>query len=152
MINSLFKETYGVFEILTVERMFYFFIFNLACAWSDIYADMPLKRKMEQVRGCQINQKTINDLVKDLYKRVSDGENFKRKPFASNSPPMRKITMESLKEMNMEKGALVKGISLKNAKCRNFIWESIKKLLSFGILIILLKNQLYPYLKRNKYL
>ena len=37
MINSLFPDTWCVFEKLEVQRMVYYLIFNLACTTAQIY-------------------------------------------------------------------------------------------------------------------
>ena len=40
-INSLFGESITVFEKVTIQRMVYFFVFNVAVIFSDMYTVEP---------------------------------------------------------------------------------------------------------------
>jgi len=86
-------------------------VFNIACQASEIYSSEKIQHQVFQAKQCQKNQKEINDLIKEVYKKKNDGTEFKRKPFGGRSVAAKKVFNESLKELAMEKEILVKGIS-----------------------------------------
>lgn len=93
------------------------------------------------------NQKIISDLSKELYKKLQKGHEFKRKPLGSRNPAVKKIMMESAKELQIETNALTQGISEKSARMRHTFWTWVKNILACGFVFLLFKNQIWPFVR-----
>ena len=82
-LNSFFPDNYCVFEKIIVQRLAYFFIFNVACIISQIFS-MELEegiKRMTRFETMKNKAKDIEDLTKDLFKKVQ-GVDFSRKPLS----------------------------------------------------------------------
>ena len=93
-INSLFPDTFCVFEKIVVQRLFYFMIFNIASCVSMIFSNtesIDLHNKMLDIIK---HQKEISDLSKDVHKLATGGDPWHRKPLSTgfaNVKPLAKV-------------------------------------------------------------
>jgi len=71
-INSLFADTYCLFERMEGQRLFYFFIVNCACALSEAFFIDTVSIEMADMKVAVENQKKILQISKDIYKKFHD--------------------------------------------------------------------------------
>jgi len=78
---------------------------------------------------------------------VNDGREFKRKPFNTAQPLMKKAEMENMRELGVEMKVITSGVSKTAAQWQAKAWSMFGMLL-FGIFVFfLVKNQLWPLAK-----
>lgn len=145
-IDSFFKPTFCVFEKIVLQRYIYFLIFNISCTLSEAFYKDALEGKSDQMDVCEKNQKQIEDLVKQLYKKQA-GEEFSRKPYSSTSMPMKKIFMDVSRELHIEVNSIKQGISHEKAKQKAKIWGYLKRIPALIFFYFLFKNQIWPFAK-----
>ena len=68
--------------------MIYFYIYNLSCIISNaLYVDNT-SQKLDKMKICTENQKNLNEKVKEIFKKIKNGDEFKRKPITTKTMPL----------------------------------------------------------------
>lgn len=115
MIASFFPSTFIPYEILQVQRLAFYFIFNVACAMSQIFFNSREQEDLIEATTLEENQKKISDYLKDIYKNQLH-EDFTRKPFGSNSIQMKNVYNTIKAELALELQVVEHGISKTRAR------------------------------------
>ena len=68
-INSLFNDTWCIFEKLNTCRIFYLFFFNVVSSISDVFFEDKNAKELEDMAKCVENQKKIVQISKEIFKR-----------------------------------------------------------------------------------
>ena len=55
--NSLFSDTWCIFEKINAQRLVYLYLFNLACTLSDVFYVDTYKKEIEDMKQAMMKQK-----------------------------------------------------------------------------------------------
>jgi len=149
-INSLFADTYCLFERMEGQRLFYFFIVNCACALSEAFFVDTVRIEMADMQVAVENQKKILQISKDIYKKFHDNnQEYKRKPLSTKTPPMGKVRNEVIKANAPEFSALRHGTSKWYQKAKATFWQGLNLVMGLVFFFFVVKNQALPIIRKK---
>lgn len=112
-MNKMFPDLWCVFEKIVVQRIVYFFIYNVSCAVAEVFRKDDEKQIIE-ISQCSKNQIEIQDMTKLLYKKKMKYE-FERKPFGGKSKFLIEAKQKMMDALAVETSALQNEITPEQA-------------------------------------